>query len=135
MESLEDRLIRHEGIKLMPYKDHLGYLTIGIGRCIERVGISKEEALILLRNDIEKAKQQAAKFNWFDSLNDERQGVIVEMIFQLGFGGVSNFKKMIAAIEQGDFEEASEQMLDSTWYKQTPARCAELSEIMRSGEV
>ena len=53
------------------------------------------------------------------------------MVFQLGTQGVRNFKKMILALEEKDYFEAHVQMLDSRWAKQTPARCTELSEIMK----
>ena len=54
------------------------------------------------------------------------------MVFQLGIGGVSKFKKMWEALSKGDYGEASVQMMDSRWAKQTPKRAESLSAIMRS---
>ena len=54
------------------------------------------------------------------------------MVFQLGIGGVSKFKKMWEALSKGDYGEASFQMMDSRWAKQTPKRAESLSAIMRS---
>ena len=42
---------------------------------------------------------------------------------------------MIAALEVGDYEEASVQMLDSRWAKIVKGRAVELSEQMRTGVV
>ena len=55
------------------------------------------------------------------------QEVLIEMVFQLGIGGVGKFKKMWAALEQGDFVEASDQMMDSRWHQQTTNRCEDLA--------
>ena len=66
------------------------------------------------------------------NLDDKAKDVIVEMVFQLGIGGVSKFKKMWEALRKTDYGEASFQMMDSRWTKQTPNRAEDLSKIMRS---
>ena len=53
------------------------------------------------------------------------------MIFQLGIGNVMKFKKMIAALQEKDFETASLEMLDSRWASQTPSRAEKLSLIVK----
>ena len=54
------------------------------------------------------------------------------MVFQLGVGGVGKFKKMWEALRKKDYGEASFQMMDSRWAKQTPNRAESLSKVMRS---
>ena len=54
------------------------------------------------------------------------------MIFQMGFTGVSKFKNMIKALQNHDYKQASIEMLDSRWAKQTPNRAKELSSHMAS---
>lgn len=57
---LKDMLIRHEGLKLKPYRDTVGKLTIGAGRNLNDLGISEREAMFLLDNDImERAGRRA----------------------------------------------------------------------------
>ena len=56
MESMIGMLKRHEGLRLKPYQDTIGKLTIGYGRNLDDRGISKEEAEYLLRNDISRVK-------------------------------------------------------------------------------
>lgn len=134
-ESLMDRLIRHEGIKLNLYKDTIGYWTLGVGRCLDKKGISHDEALYMLANDIHDVQQQAAQaMPWLLGIDDVRQSVIYEMIFQLGINGVLAFKKMLAAIRDQDWKTASNEMLNSNWHQQTPKRCEELADLMLSGE-
>ena len=66
------------------------------------------------------------------ALHVQAKEVIVEMVFQLGVGGVQKFKKMWEALRNGDYQEASVQMLDSRWAKQTPKRAESLSNTMRA---
>lgn len=134
METLRDRIIRHEGVSLVPYKDTLGKLTIGVGRCLDTQGISQDEAQYLLDNDIENV---VAKVNsslpWVQSLDDRRRDVLYEMAFQLGINGLLGFKNTLAAINANNWSSASVAMLNSAWHKQTPKRCEELANIILNG--
>lgn len=136
--QLTARLIADENEVLHAYPDHLGFLTIGIGRLIDkRKGgcITQEESRYLLRNDIKrKTAECETRFEWWDSLDDVRQGVILCMAFQLGTGGVAGFGEMVKAIKVRDYARAADEMLDSDWHnKQTPARAKRMARVMRSG--
>ena len=72
------------------------------------------------------------KNNEVYEIEHEAKCVLIEMVFQLGIGGVSKFKNMWKALGKGDYQTASEEMLDSRWAKQTPSRAEGLSEIMKS---
>jgi lysozyme len=137
IERIIDRLVADEGEVLHAYQDHMDLWTIGVGRLIDPKkggGISREESRYLLANDIRKWLAIAGQWTWFDKLSWQRQGVLVCMLHQLGARGVSNFRKMLEALEKNDFEAAADEMLDSAWYKQTPARCELMAQIMRTGE-
>lgn len=135
IEQLRDLLTKHEGLRLKPYKDTVGKLTIGIGRNLDDLGISKEEALFLLENDIARVIAQCRQsFPWFDSLSPRRQAAIASMVFNLGLRGFMGFKKMITAIEQGDFDMAAIEMLDSKWSEQVGQRATELAHIIKEEE-
>ena len=58
---LREMLIRHEGLHLKPYRDSVGKLTIGVGRNLDDVGITREEALILLEHDIAKGRRDVRR--------------------------------------------------------------------------
>ena len=60
------------------------------------------------------------------------QEVVINMCYQLGVNGVSKFRKAISAMQEGDWEEAANEMLDSLWARQTPNRAKELSDIVRN---
>lgn len=131
--QLRELLIKHEGLKLKPYLDTVGKLTIGVGRNLDDVGISELEAMAMLSADMDRVSKAAVDaFPWFQSLSATRQDVVLSMIFQLGLGGFREFKKAIEAIRCGNFNRAADEMLDSKWAKQdAPARAAELAYMMR----
>jgi lysozyme len=104
LTRLRETLFLQEGFKLKPYRDSVGKLTIGVGRNLDDVGISPGEAMVLLEADIVRAVKAASQtFPWFEDLDEERQEVIVNMVFNMGIGNLRGFKKMIRAIERGDY--------------------------------
>ncbi|UCE64516.1 MAG: glycoside hydrolase family protein [Nitrospirota bacterium] len=132
--KIREMLIRHEGLRRKPYRDTVGKLTIGVGRNLDDVGISREEALVLLNNDIAKVRRDVKRaFPWFESLNTDRRNVVLNMVFNLGLSRFRGFKKTIAAIKEKRWEDAAKEMLDSKWAKQVKGRAQELSKIMRTG--
>lgn len=132
-----DQIKADEGCVLHAYKDTLGYTTIGYGRLIDKRkkgGISEDEAEYLLENDIDrKLVDLRSRLPWFDNLDDARQGVLLNMAFQMGVGGLMGFRNTLAKIEAGDYEGAASNMLKSKWSKQTPNRANRMAEQMRTG--
>lgn len=127
-----DRIKKHEGLRLKPYRCTAGKLTIGYGRNLEDNGITEEEAHFLLMNDLEKSWDECRKaFSWISKMDKIRQGVIVELCFNMGLGRLKGFKKMLAACERGDYETASVEMLDSLWARQVGQRAKTLADIMK----
>lgn len=136
METLEQQLIRHEGYRQFPYKCSARVLTVAIGRNLKDRGISEDEAKYMLHNDIEICKQELnLLYPIVKVLNSARYNVLINMCFNIGIKRLSKFKRMWAAIEIGDFEEASRQMLDSKWARQVGKRADELAKIMEKGEL
>lgn len=133
-----EQIKRHEGLVLHAYKDHLGYLTIGIGRMIDKRkggGISEAEAEYLLQNDIGSIVSVLHRnITVFDTLCAPRRAVLMNMAFQMGVTGLMKFKKTLSLIEAGDYEAAGDNMLKSLWAKQTPERAREMAEQMRTGQ-
>ena len=88
--------------------------------------------LILLRK-LEKLQQKIASvFGWWYNSPQTVKNVVTNMCYQLGVSGFSKFKKTIYLLETEQYEDASIEMLDSLWAKQTPSRTKELSEALRS---
>jgi len=121
-------------MRLKPYVDSVGKTSIGVGRNLDDVGVSKDEAMYMLENDMNMAEQLAARHHFYLLLNEPRRAVIVSMVFNMGLAGFSGFKSMIAAITAGDFDRAAEEMLNSKWATQVKRRSIELAYMMRTGE-
>lgn len=130
---LEAQLMRHEGLELNPYKDTVGVLTIGYGRNLEDKGITKAEALMMLRNDIAEVRKQLAPFSWYKKQNPARKRALVNMCYNLGLQGLLKFKRMIQALENDDHIQAAHEALDSKWARQVGGRALEIAEVIRNG--
>lgn len=131
MNSLERQLAKHEGLRLKPYQCTAGKLTIGYGRNLEDNGITKAEALTMLRNDIANVKSELERLGWWRRLDDARQDVIANMAFNIGLTRLLTFKRMIAAIEDADYTKAADEMMDSKWAAQVGSRAVELARKMK----
>lgn len=133
-EKLVKLLITHEGLRLKPYRDTVGKLTIGVGRNLDDVGITEEEALYLLKNDIRRTiKFLSAVLPFWDRLSETRKIVLIDMCFNLGAKKFMSFKKMRKALEEGDYRLAAKEMLDSKWARQVKGRAQTLARMMREG--
>jgi lysozyme len=134
-EQFENQLIKHEGLVLKMYNCPAGYLTIGVGHNLEALGISEKAARQILQDDLEMfAEQLAEKFPVVKGLDAVRYYTLLNLAFNIGIGGIEKFRKMWAAVESGDYNEAANQMHDSRWRTQVGRRADELIAQMRTGE-
>lgn len=139
---MKQELIRQlrgdEGVVKHAYRDHLGYLTIGVGRLIDERkggGLRDHEIDYLLRSDIdERIDELTRRVPWWQNLDDARKGVLLNMSFQLGVDGLLGFKNTLEMVRKGHYDLAAAGMLNSLWAKQTPERAKRLSEQMRTGQ-
>lgn len=133
-EMVTSLIEMHEGVRLKPYRCTAGRLTIGVGRNLDDVGISEGEAHMLLANDIAKVQRQLMTLDWFNTLDEVRQAVLIDMAFNLGFAGLMTFKSMLGAVRVGDWKEAARQMVKSKWADQVGSRALRLAQMMVSGK-
>jgi len=138
MDKLLESVKKHEGYRNKVYLDTLNKRTVGVGHlCVEDFwedGKEYEEDFLMgiLEKDLQSAIDQADDMCSNLTISDDAKIIIIEMIFQLGGTGVSKFRKMWQALQQDppDYAEASVQMLDSRWAKQTPNRAQEMARHM-----
>jgi lysozyme len=138
MKRLIETLKRHEGVKYYVYKDHLGYETIGVGRCLKEgvgLGLTHDEVDYLLMNDINRCLEELdAAFPWFKDLTEIRREAMINLCFNLGLTRLRKFEKALAAMSIHNYEEAADEFLDSRWAKQVGNRATEVTEMIRTGE-
>lgn len=136
MSELTQMLIRHEGLKHFAYRDSVGKITIGVGRNLEDRGITEDEAMYLLENDIaDFTKQLSERLYWFDTQPEKVKMVMVDMCFNMGLGGLLTFHNTLEHIKNGNYPEASKDMLNSKWAIETGVRAIDLADIMKSVKI
>ena len=135
MSDLIAMLKRHEGVRLTPYIDTVGKVTIGCGRNLTDRGLTKDEVELLLYNDVRRCRQEAVTtWEWFIEIDNVRQDVLLNMLFNLGLTRLLGFKKFLMACTVQDWKTASTEMLDSLWATQVGDRATELSQMLLAGE-
>lgn len=125
-----------EGLRLKPYKCTAGKLTIGYGRNLEDVGITSTEADMLFERDFAVAESEVirlCKEYGIDTNNliEQRFYVLTDMMFNLGYTRLSQFKKLFQALKNGLYEDAAREMMDSLWAKQVGNRAVTLYNLMK----
>lgn len=133
---LKSLLVKHEGLRLGPYRCTAGKLTIGVGRNLDDCGITEAEAAFMLDNDITRVESElAAALPWFRRLDAIRQVVLADMAFNLGTRGLLTFHRTLANVESGNYAAAADAMLASKWATQVSGRAHELADLMRNSPV
>lgn len=133
--KLKNSLKRNEGVRLKPYVDSVGKISIGIGRNLTDVGITLDEADYLLDNDIKHVLDQVQQEDWWPSVkdNDVRARAMVEIVFNMGIYGVRTFKSAISCLKALDFSGAARNFMDSKWSQQVHDRVAIICQMIETG--
>lgn len=135
ISCLADQLRRDEGWKTYPYTDSVGKLTIGFGRNLTDVGISPEEGDLLLDNDIKAATVSLeSHFPWVMGLDSVRQGALLNIVFNIGIGGLATFKDMLSRLMNKDYKGAGYSLLNSKYAQQVGSRAQRLAIQLETGE-
>jgi len=120
IDILRKEIEADEGCKYETYHCSEGHLTGGIGHLITEWD---EE---IYAGPIGTSISEEQVQEWFESLPEDIQHVLINMAFQLGGPRLRKFKLMIAAVEVEDYREMALQMEDSRWFKQTQNRAQRL---------
>lgn len=134
IEHTKEAVKKEEGFRLETYKCTEGHLTGGYGhKMLEGETPPTDHAgwLKIFERDFARAMTGADDLLMLcPNIHETARHIVVEMVYQMGAYGVSRFKKFLQALQDSDYKEASVQMLDSRWAKQTPNRANRMSERM-----
>jgi lysozyme len=135
MSKLLEQLKLHEGVRTHFYRCSSGLATIGVGRCIEpgSLGLSDDEILYLLQNDVGRCKRELLAFSWFIDLDSVRQDAMINLCFNLGFSRLSLFTNALSAMAEANYERAAMEFLDSKWARQVGKRSEDVAHMIRTG--
>lgn len=133
-----DEIKLDEGERFKAYLCSEGIPTIGVGHTKGvKLGdvITKQQSYDWLKEDVTQALADArAVCSSFDELSGPRKGVLVNMAFNLGKTKLAGFKNTLRYINEGNYVQASKNMLLSLWAKQVGARAARLSYRMNTNK-
>jgi lysozyme len=131
-------LRKHEGYQSHCYRDSKNLETIGIGRNISTSGPGLRDCEIqfMLENDILDCFTMLVNaFSWMEHLTTDRQVVMIDLCFNLGFKGLLSFEKFLGYMNREDYQNASTELLNSLWAKQVGHRAQEDAKIILTGEI
>jgi len=144
-DQLKQKIRTHEGAVPYPYKDSRGYWTIGIGHLLNpenptvlpkkyqqyaqnqdanfknnntTPALSPEQIESLFAKDYEKHRKEASKFLEFNQLGPSGQAAITDLVFNMGAGKLSGFKKMFEGIRKGDTAQVERELKNSNYWNQ-----------------
>jgi lysozyme len=151
-QEIIQRLSFNEGFKQKPYRCSVNKLTIGVGRnlddCpltkeeLEFIGhdcreksITKEQVFYLLRHDIDRAIETLnRKLPWWKNLSDDRQYVLIDLVFNLGINSLLQFKKFLKYLSTGFYKQAARELMDSKYARQVPKRAERNKRAIETGK-
>jgi len=92
--------------------------TVGYGRNLAERGLSEDESLYLLKNDIRECYDDLnARYPWFSALPDNTKIVLLDLRFNMGAAKLGTFRNFLASMEKGDWHGAKEHLMDSAYAK------------------
>lgn len=145
-QELIDQFIDHEAYRRQVYDDKtgkpigkgsvvVGIPTVGIGRNLVHNGISQEEAIYLLENDVARFEREVrSALPWFDGLDPVRKRVLIDMAFNVGTEKLLVFQRMLGAFSRGEYSLAAQHLMDSKYATQVGRRAVHLAHMLRTGE-
>jgi lysozyme len=136
LDKLVDQLRLDEGLRLQPYKDSLGYLTIGYGHLIDPIkggGISENVAKVMLGEDVVSTLSSLQPFAWFQSQDPVRQCALVNMAFNLGVAGLLHFPKFLMDMGNKDYASAVSELIGTPWQQETGERADRIIALIQTG--
>ena len=144
MSRIRDQIKFHEGVKNTVYKDHLGYLTVGVGHLILETdpennlevgdAITDDRVNELFEVDLKVCTDELdAKLPWWKDLDEIRQRCLIDLTFNMGMPRLLKFKKTLAHLENADFISAGDELLNSNYARQVGKRANRISEMIKTG--
>ena len=143
VDVLRKQLEIDEGVVHEIYLDHLGLPTFGIGHLVlesdpehgKAVGtpVDEDRCIEAFESDLESVLSDCTiLYPDFDDLPEEVKQIIANMMFNMGRPRLTKFRMMKDAVDNGDWSEAADQMVDSRWYAQVGKRAERLVDRMRN---
>lgn len=141
--SARDLIKFHEGCTLTAKPDTKGKWSIGYGHDIDPPAneqastCTQEAADQFFAADFLVACRDASRVLGvasFSVLSEPRKAALIDMAYELGESGLSEFQKMLGAIRCAFWSTARAEALNSEWANEVPARAQMDATILLTGE-
>ena len=130
IDVLREEIAADEGCVMKIYKDHLGYLTFGIGHLVKKTDVehgfavdtpvSRKRVNTVFAEDINLCMSDCQRWvKGFNDLPEEVQHILCNMMFNMGYTRMSKFRKLKENIEKKEL----------VWCKQRD----EIKQVVHSG--
>ncbi len=146
--ALKRELRRDEGERLTPYRDSLGYWTVGVGHLLcgnelerfvdpatgkPRKALAEAECADMLLGDIIDAEKNLNRiFPGWRGLDDVRQRALLNLSFNLG-PKLGKFVGFLRCVEDEQWSEAAKHLRNSLWWKQVKSRGPRIAHMIATG--
>lgn len=139
--NIYEQLLRDEGFRAEPYSDTRGFSTVGIGHNLnanplsgEVYPMSYDRAMEVLKQDVTRIwLKLLGDLPWITKLDAVREGVLLNLTFNIGAAGEEAFHHMLSDVQEGNYEKAASDLENSLWYTQVGDRAKRLVLQMRTG--
>lgn len=142
------QLVVDEAYRRFPYMDCCGKpwrqcqcekpgkLTIGIGRNLDDVGITRPEAEYLCAHDLDGCERDLDRnVPWWRAMSEPRQRGLVNMCFNMGWPVLRQFHTTLGHLQAGRYADAAGSALDSQWARQVGERAQRIAALFRGERV
>ncbi len=131
-DKLLDFVMVNEGFRERPYTCTAGNLTLGYGHSLNNP-ITEKAARNILRDDIGRAvRDLCGLFCTFLLFPEPQRMALIDMMFNLGLPRFLSFKRMIRAVDKGDWDTAAVEAKDSKWYGQVGVRGEKVVKLLKT---
>jgi len=131
--DLVSRIMANEGFRATAYRDSRGFLTIGYGFNVDG-GITRYAAGALMEAQLAEARADIDGYPWYQACDPVRQGVLVELCFNMGLQKLLGFQKMLAACTAKDWQTAGAELKNSAWFGEVGQRGPQLVGLLTNWE-
>jgi|GEM_PF-3203588 len=131
--------IKYESNYIQTMKSTKNGILVGYDFNITKNGISEEVASTIVEKAVAEDRERLEKYNWFNKLDDVRQGAVLNLTFNMGVGGFLKFKSTISHLNNGNYDAASKSLLYTSrgtktrYYRQVKGRAKEVSNQLKTG--
>lgn len=131
LEQAAEQLKRDEGWSGTPYQDTKGVWTVGYGTNLTVGSISKAAGVQMLMDRLQPVETACLALPIWSRLSEPRKGVLLNLGYALGVGGLMDFRKMHDWLKLGNYEQAAVEILDSDVAREQSQRYERLATQMR----